>query len=137
MSSNSDIGAYVALAIGAGAILLANRRKVKLKRKDRTGDVCDPLEEAPNGYICVSEDDDFVLRPEARKFLGFGSYPDRKAVDTTLARLGFSDDLTEFQTFISQTSRWNLRLDGVVDADTMAALAESEELLEAGKWRKS
>ncbi len=134
--SKDDIVAYTVLALGAGALLLANKRKPKPPRKDKSGDGCDPLEEAEHGYICVSEDGDFILRPEAPKFLGFGPYPNRATVDEVLARLGFSNDLVEFQTFISQTTKWNLRTDGIIDADTMSALKYSEELLEAGKWHK-
>jgi len=136
MNRDSDIGALAILALGIGALFLANKKKPKSQRKDRDGEICDPLEEPPHGYICVAEDGEFVLRHEAPKFLGFGPYPSREAVNKVLERLGFSDDLTEFQTYASQTSRWNLRTDGVVDADTMSALKEAEELLEAGKWHR-
>ena len=137
MSKDGDIAAYVVLALGAGALLLANKRKSKHPRKDKSGEGCDPLEESEHGYICVAEDGDFILRPEAPKFLGFGPYPSREVVDGVLSRLGFSNNLVEFQTFISQTTKWNLRTDGIVDADTMSALKHSEELLEAGKWHKA
>ena len=136
MSQNGDIGAFVVLALGVGALILASKKKPKPPREDRSGQGCDPLEEA-DGYICVSEEGDFILRPEAPKFLGFGPYPNREAVNEVLARLGFSNDLSEFQTFTSQTTRWNLRIDGVVDADTMRALEGAEELLEVGRWHKS
>jgi hypothetical protein len=135
MSEDGDIGALALLALGVGALFLANKRRPKPPRKDRSGEECDPLEEA-DGYICVAEDGDFILRPEAPKFLGFGLYPSREVVNSVLARLGFSDDLSDFQTFTSQTTRWSLRIDGIVDADTMSALKEAEELLEAGKWHK-
>ena len=115
MSKDADIGAYVVLALGAAALLLANKRKPKHPRKDKSGEGCDPLEEAEHGYICVAEEGDFILRPEAPKFLGFGPYPSREAVDAVLDRLGLSNNLSEFQTFTSQTTRWSLRTDGVVD----------------------
>ena len=136
MSKDGDIGALLVLALGIGALVLASKKKSKPPRKDRSGEVCDPLEEAEHGYICVAEDGDFILRPEASKFLGFGPYPNRETVNNVLARLGFSSSLSDFQTFISQTTKWSLRTDGVVDADTMYALQESEELLEAGKWHR-
>lgn len=133
MTERDDIGAYVVLAFGAGLLWMANRPKPRPARKDRDGESCDPLQSPPDGYICVAENGDFVLRREAPKFLGFGPYPNRAAVDEVLSRLGMQN-LTEFQMFMSQTTRWNLRTDGVVDADTMQALQEAEELLEAGKW---
>lgn len=136
MSKDGDIGALAILALGAGALFLSSRKKPKPPRKDLDGEICDPLEETPHGYICVAEDGDFILRREAPKFLGFGPYPNRATVDAVLERLGFSNDLIEFQTYASQTSKWNLRTDGIVDADTMSALKEAEELLEAGRWHK-
>lgn len=134
MADRDDIGAYALLAFGVAALWVANKPKPRPKRADRSGESCDPLKESPDGYICVSEDGDFVLRKEQSKFLGYGPYPDRQAVDLVLAQLGMSD-LAEFQSFMSQTSRWDLRTDGVIDAATMDALKEAEELFEAGKWR--
>lgn len=135
MANTDDIGAYVVLAFGAGILWMASKPKPRPKRKDHDGEVCDPLEDPPDGYICVAEDGDFVLRREALKFLGFGPYPNRDAVDSVLKRLGMQD-LAEFQTFMSQTTRWSLRTDGVVDANSMKALKGAEELLEAGKWHR-
>lgn len=133
MADKDDIGPALVLAFGAAALWWANRPKPVKKRKDRDGEACDPLGEVPDGYICVAEDGDFILRREAPKFLGFGPYPNQEAVDDVLKRLGMQD-LAEFQTFMSQTTRWSLRTDGVVDANTMRALKDAEELLAAGKW---
>lgn len=137
MSSDGDIGAYVILGLGIGALVLASRKKPKPARKDQAGEACDPLEETPHGYICVAEDGGFILRREAPKFLGFGPYPSRAVVDKVLAELGFSSDIGEFQTYMSQTTRWSLRTDGIIDADTIHALKEADELLAAGKWHKA
>lgn len=128
-----DLGAYAILALGLGALWIVNRPKSKAKPKDRTGESCDPLSKPPNGYVCVTENGEFVLRKEEPKIVGFGPYPSQSAVDEVLNRLGMQS-LSEFQTFMSQTTRHALRTDGVADINTMNALKEAEELLEAGKW---
>ncbi len=133
-ADRDDIGAYVVLAFGLGILWMANRPAPRPKRRDREGEMwCDPLTPPPIGYICVPEGNDFVLKKETPKILGYGPYPNQEVVDSVLNRLGMRS-LQEFQIFMSQTTRHALRTDGVADFETMTALKEAEELFEAGKW---
>jgi len=83
----------------------------------------------------VAENDDFVLEEEAEQFLGFGPYRSRQDVDGVLEKLGFSNgDLEGFERYMSQTTPWDLSIDGQPDKQSMLALAEAQKLYDAGRW---
>ena len=118
-----------------GLLYAATRKKERPKRKSRKGQACDPLQKPPHGYMCVAEGEGFVLEEEAEKFIGFGPYSSRQEVDHVLEKLGFSGgDLEGFERYMSQTTPWDLQIDGEPDKQSMLALAEAERLYDAGRW---
>ncbi len=122
--------------LGAGLFLLGKAaKKGPRKLKDRTGEACDPKDNAPYGYECGQVVGGWELMEEKGKFLGFGPYNNRDGVDTALSRLGFSGgNLKGFQMYMSLISEWDLRKDGQLDSETIVALEEAEGLLNRDEW---
>jgi len=130
---------FALLAVGVGSLYLATRPKKKKFREDRTGEICDPMDSPPLGYKCKSDDTakHFKLYPETKIRLGYQPFADKKDVDDTIEELGFfNGDVKSFQNFMSQTTKWDLRTDGVIDQETLKALKEAKELLSEGDWHK-
>lgn len=134
MSFRGEYGHF--LLLGAGVLLLgmASRKKPR-KLENRSGEECDPKEDAPMGYQCGQVRGGWELRPEPEHFAGFGPYINRDAVDDALARLGFpGGNLGSFQSYMSMSYGRELRKDGVVDGDSMRALHDAEMMLVRDEW---
>jgi len=133
-----SVAPFALLIFGVGALYLANHQKPKKKQVDRTGEICDPMGKVPLGYQCVSDGRHFKLYPEGKNRLGYSPFADKKDVDDTIEQLGFyNGDVKEFQTFMSQTTKWNLRTDGFIDKETLLALQDAKDLKKQGVWHKA
>lgn len=135
MSLSEDYGHF--LILGAGLVMLgiASKRKKPRNLEDRSGEKCDPEESAPFGYQCGQVRGGWELMEEQARFIGFGPYTNRQAVDRALDSLGFPNgDLVGFQKHMSLVYAKGLRVDGEVDKETMAALKQAENMLARNEW---
>jgi len=134
MSALEDYGPL--LLLGAGVIMISvASKKAPRKLPDLSGEKCDPKKDAPLGYECAQAIGGWELAPEIEQFVGYGPYVNRKTVDNTLAILGFEHgDLQHFQNYMSMAYGWELRKDGVVDAESMKALKEAENMSARNEW---
>lgn len=136
MSYSDNIGPYFLLAIGLGALALASKKKPSVKLADRSGEICDPSQDQPHGYVCVTDGENFILARNARHFIGYSPYINREQVDSVLDQLGFPDgNLKAFQVHMTHTSKYTLREDGFPDAETMVALRFAQDQHSSGKWK--
>lgn len=137
MSDRGDIVPYLVLAGGLIALRMATKKKPREKTPDRSGEKCEPDSESPVGYVCSTDGKEFVLHPEAGRYIGYSPYINREQVDSVLEKLGFpGGDIEAFQIYMTQTSKYTLRQDGHPDPETMKALRHAENQLHASKWKQ-
>ncbi len=136
MSLSEDYGPF--LLLGAGVLMLGYAyKRGPRKSNGNVGDRCDPKDNAPFGFHCVSTRDGNVLHRDKEHFSGYGSYLNRAMVNDVLAELGFPNgNLSGFQVYMNKISEWELRTDGEVDRDSVLALEEAETMLGQNQWPK-